>query len=362
MAGSAKKQQLYWFCQVFGWSFYIIVNSVFFGLSREPGSRELLVYFLMLPAGIGITHVYRLLLLRLGILKKKIPAQLAFIVVSSFIKAFLFFLAIVSLSSVSGIQFAGLTPVYVVESVLNFTSIFWLWNVIYFGFQYFQNYKLSEINALRYLAASRKSELDNLKAQLNPHFIFNCLNSIRALIDENPPKAKTAVTTLSAILRTTLDTGRHREIPLKVELALVNDYLGLEQIRYEERLEYVVNVADSLMEWQIPPFIIQAQVENAVKHGLSKRPGKCVIRVDLSQQGKDLHIAVCNTGTLLPDHQGTGVGLTNSSQRLRLLYGQNASISISQKDTDVCVDVRIPPAGATESHQTNTPIYESHHH
>ena len=337
-----KKTQLYWLCQVLGWSFYIIINSVFFGMGRDPGAREFLVYFLMLPAGIGITHAYRLLAIRIGILSRQIPAQLVFIVAFSLLKAVVFFGAILLFSRLAGLQLFPIDAVYMIESVLNFTSIFWLWNVIYFGFRYFQNYKLSEINALRYLAASRQSELDNLKAQLNPHFIFNCLNSIRALIDENPHRAKTAVTTLSAILRNTLITGRSREITVADELSLVNDYLMLEKIRYEERLEYSIDVPKDLMQRMIPPFIIQSQVENAVKHGLSRQPGRCNIAVTASDDGDWLTLTVTNTGTLGTAEPLTGVGLRNSAQRLRLLYGRQASIDVAQDGAMVRVTVRIP--------------------
>src|ERR1043165_10165608 len=106
MAQALKKSQLYWFCQVFGWSFYIIVNSIFFGLSRQPGPGEYLVYFLMMPVGIGISHAYRALILRLHILSKSIPLQLVYIVVFSFIKGMVFFLAILALSRISGLQLA----------------------------------------------------------------------------------------------------------------------------------------------------------------------------------------------------------------------------------------------------------------
>ena len=224
-----KKSHIYWYCQIFGWSFYIIINSIFFGLSSQSGLREYLIYFLMLPIGIAISHFYRLLIHRLNILNLKIPSQLIFILFSSFIKGIIFFVMILMLSKSFGLILADLTVVDVSESIINFAVIFCLWNVIYFGFHYFQNYKRSEINSLRYLAASRESELNNLKAQLNPHFIFNCMNSIRALIDENPIKAKAAVTQLSNILRNTLLMDKREEIFLKDEISLVKDYLDLEK-------------------------------------------------------------------------------------------------------------------------------------
>jgi len=296
----------------------------------------------MLPIGIGISHFYRLLIIRLHILNFKIPTQLICIVFFSFIKGVVFFGMILALSKAFGLMLADLTAVDVSESVINFAVIFCLWNVIYFGFQYFQNYKRSEINSLRYLAASRESELNSLKAQLNPHFIFNCMNSIRALIDEDPVKAKVAVTQLSNILRNTLLLDKSKEISLKDELDLVKDYLNLEQIRYEERLTYEFMISEDAMNAFIPPFIIQSQVENAIKHGISKLPGKGIIIIEAFNEGTRLKIKISNTGKINSQTPLTGVGFKNSIHRLELLYGDAGKISIAEKNDLVVVEINIP--------------------
>ena len=252
----------------------------------------------MLPTGIVISHFYRSLLIKLNVLTFKIPAQMAFILVFSFLKGVLFFLTVLVLSRLFQLPIADLNLIEISEYVINFSVIFCLWNVIYFGFQYFQNYRRSEINSLRYLAASRESELNNLKAQLNPHFIFNCMNSIRALIDAEPGKAKEAVTQLSNILRNTLVIDKSREIYLKDEIKLVKDYLDLEKIRYEERLTYQFKINEDTHNCLIPPFIIQTQVENAIKHGISKIPGSGIIIVEAIKSQKELRINISNTGKI----------------------------------------------------------------
>lgn len=296
----------------------------------------------MLPIGIAISHMYRGVLVRSNILNRKIPAQLMWIVVFSFVKGLIFFGTILLLSKLFGLLLADLTAVDISESVINFAVIFCLWNVIYFGFQYFQNYKRSEINSLRYLAASRESELKSLKAQLNPHFIFNCMNSIRALIDEDPAKAKTAVTQLSNILRNTLLMDNSKVIMLKDEINLVKDYLNLEQIRYEERLCYEFKVEEEVNNCLIPPFIIQSQVENAIKHGISKLPGKGIILVEALKEGGNLKIRVSNTGRINSQTPLTGVGFKNSIHRLELLYGGKGKISIHEHNDLVIVEINIP--------------------
>lgn len=337
-----KKIHIYWYCQIFGWSFYIILNSIFFGLSSQTGYKEYLIYFLMLPSGIFISHAYRLLTIRLHILNKKIPTQLVWIIFLSILKGFLFFGMILFVSRLLALPMAEFNLVSVTESVINFALIFCLWNVIYFGFEYFQNYKRSEINSLRYLAASRESELKSLKAQLNPHFIFNCMNSIRALVDENPNKAKEAVTQLSNILRNSLLMDNSKVIPLKDEINLVKDYLNLEKIRYEERLTYHLAIDPLTENCLIPPFIIQTQVENAIKHGISITPGIGFINIESFIHNNSLIIGVSNTGKINSQRPLTGVGFKNSAQRLELVYGAEAKISIEQDNDLVIIRINIP--------------------
>lgn len=339
----SKRNLVYWYCQVFGWSFYLIINSIFFGLSYKSTYKDYLLFFLSLPLGIAITHLYRLLILRLKVLELKIPAQLGAIVFFSLVKGVIFFLMINLISAIFGlIRKEDLTLLFISSSVLNFTVIFCLWNTFYFGFHYFQNYRRTEINSLRYLAASKESELKSLKAQLNPHFIFNCMNSIRALIDENPANAKIAVTQLSNILRNTLLMDKSKEISLKDEIDLVTDYLNLEKIRYEERLSFEFNISEAVLNCLIPPFIIQSQVENAVKHGISVFPGPGRILIEAYKEGESVRIRVSNTGSVSSEKPLTGVGFRNSIQRLELLYGQQGKISISESGGLVVVEISIP--------------------
>ncbi|MBA3665547.1 MAG: histidine kinase [Bacteroidetes bacterium] len=338
----SKQSKIYWYCQVFGWSFYFFINLIFFGLKYQYDYKYYLVIFLSMPLGIGITHVYRNLILRSDFLKFKIPSQLLLIVVFSVIKAFVFFLCITLLSIWFGFVNVKLSFVRISELIINYSVPFCLWNIIYFGSKYFQNYRRSEINTLRLYVASRESELNNLKAQLNPHFMFNSMNSIRALIDEDPAKAKVAVTKLSNILRTTLLMNKNKLIPLREEIKLVKEYLDLEQIRYEERLSYNFKIDENVQGMMIPPFIIQAQVENAVKHGISKLPGNGMITIEAFSLADVLKIKVSNTGKISSEKPLTGVGFVNSIQRLELLYGTAGKIFISEVNNLVVVDINIP--------------------
>jgi two-component system LytT family sensor kinase len=300
------------------------------------------MYFFTLPVGIGISHLYRNLLVRTKLLERSLPTQIAAIIFFSILKAILFFMMSWALWQAFRLNTTDMSLVFILESVINFTVIFCIWNIIYFGFHYFQNYKRSEIDSLRYLAASKETQLMSLKAQLNPHFIFNCMNSIRALIDEDPMKAKDSVTRLSTILRSTLLLNKRKEISVKEELELVSNFLDLEHIRYEDRLNYTIEADSEINDCLLPPFIIQSQVENAIKHGISSIPGKGFIRVEVFQEEERLRIVVSNTGKLSNKEPLTGVGFRNSIQRLDLLYGNQSNILIREEGDLVVVDIHLP--------------------
>lgn len=168
------------------------------------------------------------------------------------------------------------------------------------------------------------------------------MNSIRALIDESPANAKTAVTQLSNILRNTLLMDKSKEIFVKDEIALVKDYLNLEQIRYEERLNYTFEIEEEISSAFIPPFIIQSQVENAIKHGISRLPGGGQISIEAFKEEKNLKIRVANTGKINSEKPLTGVGFKNSILRLELLYGAAGKISIHEANDLVVVEISIP--------------------
>ncbi len=300
------------------------------------------MYLISLPTGIAITHIYRFFILKYNVINLKIPTQIGIIIFFSIQKANLFFLLTLGLFKWLGLIETNLDFVFITTSIINFSVIFFLWNILYFVFKHFQNYKRSEINSLRYLAASKESELNNLKAQLNPHFMFNSMNSIRALIDEDPVKAKLAVTQLSNILRNTLLMNKTKIILLKDEIELVKEYLSLEKIRYEERLNYELKINAETLNCQIPPFIIQSQVENAIKHGISKLPGNGNIIIEAFKLGSFLKIKISNTGKINTNKPLTGVGFKNSIQRLELLYGVDGQIFINEVNNLVVVDINIP--------------------
>ena len=328
-----KKQNIYWTCQIGGWTFFAALNLFFFKLSYSTNFKDILNYLIWLPVGITITHFYRYLLLKFNIFKLSIFSQIPIVIISGFINAFLFFALTVGFAKLFGIITYKIELVAAISNILSLTVIFVFWSLIYFGFHFFDNYKKTEIQNLRLEANSKEIELNKLKSQLNPHFMFNSMNSIRALVDEDPKKAKVAITQLSNILRNTLMMHKNKFITLEEELVLVKDYLELELIRFEERLNFQFDIDPNTLLLHIPPMMIQTLVENGIKHGISKYADGGNISISAIKEPGNFIIKIINTGQLHENHKSdSGFGITNTTNRLELLFGKKATFSIKNLD------------------------------
>ncbi len=192
------------------------------------------------------------------------------------------------------------------------------------------------------------SKLQTLRMQLNPHFLFNTLNSIAALVYVNPRAADEMLGDLSELLRRSLDSMEEQEIPLAQELEFIGAYLSIEQRRFGERLRLQQSVPDELMKALVPALILQPLVENAIRHGIEPRRGPGLISLEAKQEGKHLHLIVRDSGRGLPaadlNSSGRrGIGLANTQARLQGLYGQDQSLSFGRAEPQGCrADIHLP--------------------
>ena len=223
----------------------------------------------------------------------------------------------------------------VIFSVLNGVIMLSGWWCVYFFYHLFDRLNRLEIERLRLATSVKESELRALKSQVNPHFIFNSLNSLRALIEEDPVRARQAVTQLANLLRYSLQSGQQETVPFEDELSVVNDYLALEQVRHEERLRLRLDVAPDTLQLPIPPMLLQTLVENAVKYGISMRPEGGEIAIIARRENDSLRLQVTNPGAfdansarLTRTNGSTGMGLANAANRLRLLFGEQATLQL----------------------------------
>ncbi len=212
----------------------------------------------------------------------------------------------------------------------------------------FRKSRERERRAAELEARLASAQLQALRMQINPHFLFNALNSIAALVYVNPRAADEMLGDLSELLRRSLDSMEEQEIPLARELEFIGAYLGIERRRFGERLRVEQRVPDELGKALVPALILQPLVENAIRHGIEPRRGPGLISIEAKQEENRLHLIVRDDGRGLPGGElsgsaGRGIGLANTQARLRGLYGKDQSFSFGKAEPQGCrVDIHLP--------------------
>jgi two-component system sensor histidine kinase AlgZ len=203
---------------------------------------------------------------------------------------------------------------------------------------------LGKEKQVRLELALREAELRALEAQINPHFLFNCLNSIRGLVVEDPQKAQEMITRFATLLRYNLTHDSRHTVPLSAEAEVVADYLALEKVRFEDRLRLQVTIDPAAASLPVPPMILQSLVENALKHGIARLPQGGDLQIRAAARNGTLVLEVENTGELTDSRStDTQVGLNNIRERLRILYGDRASLALRNSEGGhVVATVQIP--------------------
>ncbi len=340
------KNKLYWFLQITGWLAYALVSLFFASLTRGVTPILIGAYLSLATFYFLSTHVLRFIIKSKGWFDFPIEKLLIHI-----------FIAISVLSVINtGVQMLikiifdifdaseELAIGVLLANVIGNYIFYTLWSMIYFLYYFLSNYN----STLKYQAKINEIKLIQLRNQLNPHFIFNALNSVRALVDEDPRKAKSAITQLSNILRYALIVDKHKTIPFGEELNTVKDYLELETIRFEERLKVVYEIEDAAYQYRIPPMMLQTIVENAIKHGISNlmKGGIILIKCNIGIL-EDLYIWVKNSGQLREKKENSskvgGHGISNTIERLKLIYNDRASFKIFNHGEEfVVTEIKIP--------------------
>jgi two-component system, LytTR family, sensor kinase len=343
-----RKKRLYWTLQIIGWALPAITNLIFvsvFETDADQIRRSVFEAFAQSVIPLIISHFgIRKTIINRNWLTKDLGRIILRII------SLILFWALISglLYQLSYLIFrnTSLDKSFVLQLTFDFltaTLLYVIWATIYFLYHYLE----SNNRSLKYEAAMNEMYLNQLKSQLNPHFIFNALNSVRALVDEDPSKAKIAITQLSNILRNSLIMDKKKVISFIDELNTVKAYLALESIRFEERLSVSYDIDPNSYEFQIPPMMLQTLVENAIKHGVSNLVEGGNIEIITNIKDSMLSLKIRNSGQYLngikkPGKKG-GYGLSNTKERLQLIYGSQASFDIyNENDKFVVTEVKIP--------------------
>lgn len=346
-----RKRLLYWMVQFAGWTVYFLF-SVLLLFSADQFSSTPNVYLytgLLILSAIAISHGIRFIIIRKSLLSKQLLNLILITLVLAISAGFLLETFQYSIEQVIELDFLPEGPGEVepftwpsfLFGVSRSVILFLLWSGFYYVFAITEKSRNQEITNLKWKASTNEIELKNLRAQLNPHFLFNSLNSIRALVGLNPEQAKTSITHLSNLLRKSISLGKVRLIPLAEELELVRVYLELEKVRFEERLTIHYSLDEAALSAEIPPLMIQTIVENGIKHGISQQIAGGEIAISATKKKNCLKVLISNTGTYIHSEKSDGVGISNTQKRLAILFGEKATLAIQQVDKNVVVTINI---------------------
>lgn len=264
-----------------------------------------------------------------------------FIVVLFFYNLFIW--PLLNMASMSTTQeTVHLTFFMKLTNVPYFTTIFMIWMFIVTAVKLFHYINQVKLNQVQLESNLRESQLNTLKGQINPHFMFNSLNNIRGLILEDTTRARDMITRLSEMLRYSLSKNDVNTIQIKEELQTVDNYIEISKIQFEDRLHFTMSADTNTLNIAVPPMVIQMLIENAVKHGISNLKNGGEVNLAIYRTDAQLFIIVTNSGTLSMGEGNTKLGLENIKKRLALLFGNKAHFSLLEKDTFVEAKITIP--------------------
>ncbi|NEU69300.1 sensor histidine kinase [Spirosoma agri] len=344
---STSKQKIYWFCQFFGWFLLTMVEYLAYLLQDGFDINVLYLAIANIFLGITLTHLYRLMIRRWNWVRLPFFRLAPRVLLSVLVMASIMTMLNLPIDRLLVPQRMVEEPWLLIGYIMSFGKTMLAWVLSYTAYHYVEENRNAEIERILLKTSIRETEAKVLRSQLNPHFVFNALNSIRALVYENPTKAQLSITQLSSLLRNSLLADRRKTVELREEIKTVEDYLALEKVRYEERLACQINLDSRTLFWQVPPMMLQTLVENAIKHGVSTAIGGGFVEVQSTIVADKLHISIRNTGVLGDKEASGGFGLANTAQRLELLYGPEATFRIFQEEDHydgpvVCAEITIP--------------------
>jgi len=342
-----SEKKLFHIVQIGGWlCYFFVIWLIQITLGKPPTQATYIVEFAEPILGYFITNLIRKRIIRRHLLDRSLSTQVLQLLYLTFIFSWLYSVLYMIVFIATG--YYKLDTVFsiinrwMVQWVFDFVLVL-IWNLLYFSYHYVQKSNKDALAKSQLETTIKDLELNTIKAHINPHFIFNALNSIRALVDENPERARLAITELSNLLRSSMQAEKRKTTTLEEELKIVNDYLALESIRFESRLRVESNIDENLRSQAIPPMSLQTLVENAIKHGISKEINGGTIEIITFQQNNHCYIEVKNTGKINANYNTEGFGIKSTIGRLALLFGQNASFSLVQKsENQVTATMKIP--------------------
>lgn len=346
-----KNLSLFWTLQIVGWSGYMLDRY----LSAE--GRFFPVYFIYLVIACALTFALRPVYQRVWRRKPSVLIIGLTIIACSIIAAYLWLIFGEIVFAVVGIRkfpvpekqslIAYLSNTFVVSLQHHKPFLFLSWSALYFGIKYWQSKREEEENTLKAESLAKEAELKMLRYQINPHFLFNSLNSASALISENPPRAEKMLGELSDFLRYSLVNTKTSTVTLRDEIEALKNYLNIEQVRFEEKLQVNFRIAPEAENFPLPNFLLHPLVENAVKYGMQTSELPLEIEIKAEKAGNKLFIEISNSGKWYssnganPQSSGMQVGIENVKKRLAQVFPDRHLFQTFERDNKVYVRLEI---------------------
>lgn len=342
-----EENKRFWIAQLIGWAGFFTFALIFNILGGAPIFVSVITAVFAFLSGFALSSAYRNFIkykkwIELPPFKIFLPALLGSITVSvvwtasflSFYYAVLFILDTPEPFTWSN----------VLAQWINTFVVMFLWNILYFSYHFIQIGQRSRVEKYKLEVEAKTAQLNLLKAQINPHFMFNALNNIRALTLEDVPRSREMITHLSDILRYSMNYMKTPEVELKQELAIVEQFLELCDIQFEERLRYKITASEECLNLMVPPMTLQILAENSVKHGIAHLPMGGDVLINAHVENQALILEVRNSGVLKAAQKtkdNNGIGVENIYRRLKLIHGDKASFTLSQDNEWVLASIII---------------------
>lgn len=342
-----KQSTWFWLLQLFGWGFLVSIQLITKLNFAESINKTyiLLEGLLIFSSGIIISTLLRYYLKKHIKLNETKKINYVKIIIAFFISSLAFsslmFVAIPIYSNYHD-KPLEVNSAFILSQIINSLFFFFFWIILYFVIKLILRYNQNNVERLKLKTSLRESQLNTLKGQINPHFMFNSLNNIRGLMLEDVEKSRDMITRLSEMLRYSLTKNNLDKIALSEELEMVENYIELSKIQFENRLIFNQKVDSKILNCEIPPMLIQMLIENAIKHGISNLPNGGEVSLSINKEETDLIIEVKNTGKLITDKTSTKVGIENIKKRLHLMYREKSEFSLTEKEENVIARITIP--------------------
>lgn len=348
-----NKNIIFWSLQFFGWMLvfaYQVFVVHYQALHVYPFDLTLYL-FIYTIFGLGITLIMRFFFRKSFSRNSNFRQVITIIISSSFIGANLLFLGVIFLdyfllTLISNLSTTGITLRYYMWEIFHGLLIYSVWGAIYFAVKYVIKLKEETTKTENAELLAKSSQLQMLRYQLNPHFLFNALSSLRALIREDQNKAEEMITKIGDFLRFSLSNRPANDYPLIEEIEAIKNYLEIEKVRFDNKLEINFDIDSLAEDFPIPSFLLHPIFENAIKYGMKTSEMPLTISMIAQVNETCLHLIISNSGYWIEENKtdnisGTGNGIKNIRSRLEHRFPNRHSFVINKSDNEVRIEIKV---------------------